>query len=152
MQDNQKYNKAKAFKGLKIMNPNQETMIRPLDSFKANDFEVKHWETSYTPTTKPQFGFYGDSNSVQKFNAQFPQYDSIKSPDYKFYFNNSMYNMGSTPTPLKMNTGYNIEKNFFPPQTPGQTPGQTLGHNIGMNIPSMNMSPNLSFGKEKTNN
>lgn len=63
-----------------------------------------------------------------------------------------MYNLSSTPTPLKQNTPYNLDKNFFPCQTPGQTPGAIPNHTPNANPQSMNMSPNLSFGKEQPNN
>jgi len=72
----------------------------------------------------------------------------MRSPDCKFFFN-PLYNFSATPTPLRQNTPFNHEKNFFQGHTPGQTPGQTPGRTPGLSINSVGMSPNISFGKEQ---
>jgi len=56
---NNKMNKAKAFKDLRIMNPNYDA-FKPFDPTKILEQDNKIWESGFTPTTKIPYNFYGD--------------------------------------------------------------------------------------------
>mmetsp|Transcript_20214 Transcript_20214/g.19866 ORF Transcript_20214/g.19866 Transcript_20214/m.19866 type:complete len:95 (+) Transcript_20214:33-317(+) len=79
--DRDKMGKTKAFKDLKIMNPNIDS-AKPMDPSKFVDLDNKLWENGFTPNNKMPINFYGECNSVQKFGNQIAfNNDSMKSPD-----------------------------------------------------------------------
>ena len=99
-------NKNKNFRDLKIKKTNQESNnsafnLNSVDVSKIFDGDAKTWENGFTPNTKIPYGYFDNNNSVQKFANQYPISDTMKSPDYKFIFGNSMYNLASTPNSIK---------------------------------------------------
>lgn len=67
--------------------------------------------------------------------------DSMKSPEYKFSFNNNMYQNFNTPTPLNKARTFSFDQNKFNFLQPSP-----------MNHPIMQASPSINFNKNQISN